>query len=678
MALLDKVFGKSEPEIRSAEDQPLDDLKLIDHVKKKVEECRSSGSRITHEGIWMTNIAYILGFDSVYYDTSTRQFKVVGQGKQYLRRNRIHVNKILPTVQNRLARLCKNPPRYDVRPKSPDVEDKDASELSLQILNMIYEKERINRKRIDLLMWAQQCGHSYLKVSYDDQMGNQMRDPETGEVSYEGDIRIDVVSPFEIFPDPLAKTLDEAAWIVQARVRKLDYFKTHYPGKGDLVKEENAWLLSAQYEARINQLNNTGPSTSGVQSALKNAAIELCYYERRSRKHPNGRMVICANGILLKDDELPVGEIPFVKFDDVIVAGKYYSESIITHLRPIQDQYNRLITKRSEWTNKLLAGKYIAAKGHQLMQETLTDSTEVVEYSPVPNAAPPQAMNIPNIPAYAYTEEERLQGMLYDVSGINEVSRGQLPSASIPAIGMQILVEQDDTRIGITVEQHEEAWAGLGRLILLYGEEFYETKRLLKISGKQGEYTIKAFQGADIRGNNDVIVIRGSTLPGSKTIKRQEILNLYGSGLLGKQQDPAVISSVLQSLEYGDIATFWDDVHLDQQNIDEAIKLLEGGIYPPIHELDNHLAYIKELNKYRKTDKFKRLPENIRKSIDRFMEEHIQMQMKIVNPSIDMPSPVELMSAAQGGPASQNMAESQLQQGNMPPVDVAAGESGGM
>jgi hypothetical protein len=599
----------------------------------------------------MTNIAYILGFDSVYYDTSTRQFKVVGQGKQYLRRNRIHVNKIMPTVQNRLARLCKNPPRYDVRPKSPDVDDKDASELSLQIMNMVYDQQRINRKRIPLLMWVQQCGHAYLKISYDDQLGNKIQDPEDLSVKYEGDIRIDVVSPFEMFPDPLAKELEECAYITQAKVRKLDYFKSHYPERGHLVKEENAWLLSAQYEARINQLNNQGPTTSGTALALKNSAIELCYYERRSEKYPNGRMIICANGVLLKDDELPCGEIPFVKFDDVVVAGKFYSESIITHLRPIQDQYNRTISKRADWTNQMLAGKYLAAKGHELKQEALNDKNgEVVEYSPVPNAQPPQAMSIPAIPAYAYTEEERLMSMMYDISGINEVSRGQLPSASIPAIGMQILIEQDDTRIGITIEQHEEAWAGLGRLILLYAEEFYKTERLLKISGKQGEYQIKSFSGADIRGNNDVIVIRGSTLPGSKVIKRQEILNLYSSGMLGPQQDPAVISSVLNSLEYGDLGQFWDDTHLDDQNINEAIEMLEKDITPPIHELDNHVLYAKRLNQYRKTDRFKNLPIELRMNFERFMEEHIQMQMQANNPSLGMPTPTQLMAAQKGSP----------------------------
>jgi len=59
---------------------------------------------------------------------------------------------------------------------------------------------------------------------------------------------------------------------------------------------------------------------------------------------------------------------------------------------------------------------------------------------------------MPAIPQYAYEEERTLKDDINDTAGINEASRGQLPSSSIPAIGMQLLVEQDDTRIGVETE----------------------------------------------------------------------------------------------------------------------------------------------------------------------------------------------------------------------------------
>lgn len=610
MGLFDRVFGQTK--LEDAADQPSDDRDLANFVRSKVEEIRNTSNRMAHEGTWMTNIAYILGFDSVFYDTATKQFRPLngGQGGQ-LRRNRIHANKILPRVQNRLARLCKSPPKYDIKPESTDTEDKEAARLSLQILNSYWDKERINQKRVPLYMWTQQCGHAYIKVSWDTQKGPPMFDPETNQNIPAGDIRIDVISPFEVFPDPLAKTLDEAQYVIQAKVRKLDYFKTHYPEKGHLVKEEGAWLLSTQYENRINSLSGQNGSQGNNQNAMKNAAIELAYYEKPSSLHKNGRLIITANGVLLEDKELPCDVIPFVKFDDVYISGKYYSEAIVTHVRPVQDQYNRTISKRAEWVNKLLAGKLLTPRGSGIAQEALNDTTEVVLYTPVPNApngGEPRALQMPMIPQYAYQEESTLESMMDDIFGINEVSRGQMPSASIPAIGMQLLQEQDETRLGVTTELNEEAWAIVGKYILLYAEKFIKAPRLLKMAGRGSSYAVRKFVGADIRNNNDVFVVRGSTVPGSKALKRQEVLNAYSQNLLGDPADPKVREKVLSMLEFGDVAEIWQDQALDDAQIRRDIDLIEQGGVPVIDPLDNQLAHIEQKNRYRKGDKFLTLP----------------------------------------------------------------------
>jgi hypothetical protein len=388
---------------RNAQEQSPDEIKLASYVKKRVDETRTAANRIAHEGTWLTNTAYFCGFDSVYYDTNQRRFvSTTGGAVTGLRRNRVFENIIMPAVQNRQARLCKNMPRFEVRPEDNSNDAKEAARLGLEVLLGLWDDCDVNVKRLLLTMWLQQCGHAYMKVSFDDELGEPLTDPMSGEImGYEGKVVVEAVSAFEILPDPLAQTLDDAQWLVQAKVRKLDYFKTRYPERGALVKEEGAWLLSVQYEQRIQSISNTGVASASTQLQMENAAIELSYYEKRSKKHPNGRHVIVANGVILKDSELAVGEIPFAKFDDVMVAGKYYSEATITHARPLQDQYNRTLTRRAQWVNRLLAGKYIAARGHGLHPEALDDqSGEVIEFDPVPNAAEPHAVQIPVIPAY--------------------------------------------------------------------------------------------------------------------------------------------------------------------------------------------------------------------------------------------------------------------------------------
>ncbi len=636
----EQMLGGLSKKPENPSDQGIDEIKLVGYIKNKLEESRQYGSRIAHEAIWMTNIAYLLGFDSVWFDPGTRQFKSSAFNNKTLKRQRIHVNKILPTIQNRTARLCKSAPKYDVMPESQDESDKEAARLGLDCLNMLWDKQHVDIKRINLMMWLQECGHSYMKINWDDGLGDPIIEAGDGGkeilAGHTGDVAFEVKSAFQVFPDPLAKTLEEASWVIEANVRKLDYFRERYPEKGGLVKEEGAWLLSIQYEQRINSLTQNG-ATSGSAPQMKNAAIEIVYYEKPTKNYPNGRMVISANGVLLEDKELPVGEIPLVKFDDVVVAGKYFSEAIITHLRPIQDQLNKVINKRAEWTNRLLNGKFIAAKGHGMQAETMNDqSGEIVEYNPVPNGGPPQAMSIPNIPQYAYTEEDKLNGMLYDISGINEASRGQLPSASIPALGLQILQEQDETRIGIMVEQHELSWARVGQLALKNVSKFYVTPRLLKVGGSSMEYTVKSFQGADLKNNNDVFVVRGSTLPRSKTLRRNDIMNAYQGGLLGDPHDPALRQKVLEELEFGDIQDVWKGQSLVMKQISSDLLEIENGNPPLVSEFDDHTMHVQKKNEYRLGDKFKKLPPESQQLLIQNMEAHIQAQMRRVDPNIDI------------------------------------------
>jgi hypothetical protein len=631
----ERLFGSIDGKpvsITDPREQTEEDKALVSFVKNKLEEVRQSSARVAQEGINLTNIAYLCGFDAIYFDGVSRAFKPIPSPSTFIKRNKVHVNRILPTVQNRLARLLKNEPRWDVRPKSGDEEDKDGARLAQQVILQLWGQLGINRKRIPLTMWLQQCGSAYLKVSWDPSLGRKkvypVKNEETGEDEYkivaEGDIRVDVKSYFNIFPDPLAKSWDELRYLIDATVRPIEYFASQFPeSNGNLVKEEDVWLNSLAYESRINSINTTSGTAGSSATQLKNSAIEISYMEVPSNKHPYGRHVIVANGVKLKDDILPIDEISYIKFDDVIVGGKFNAEAIITHLRPLQDHLNKNKTMRAAFMNRLLTGKVIGARGQNVAAEAFNDqSGEWIKYDVMPGAPEPHAMQMPTIPQYAYEEERISKDDINDTAGINEASRGQLPSSSIPAIGMQLLVEQDDTRIGVETEGHEYSYADLGRILLKFVDKFYESDRLLKIVGENMEYTVKTFKGSDLRENFDVQVIRGSTLPGSKVLKRQEIINLHQQGYFGDPKDPNVTQNVLSMLEFGDEFQAWKKHSLRMAQIQRGLEMVESGIKPPVSEFDDHALWLQQFDEYRIGEKYLKLSPDQQMIVIEVMEEH--------------------------------------------------------
>ncbi len=635
MGLTDRALGKEDADMRSAEDQPDDDRKIASFVKNRVEESRTHPSRIANEAIWMTNHAALLGFSGVYFDTRSRQFTPNNSaGRAIGKKNRISVNKILPSAQNRAARLAKNQPRFDVKPNGTSAEEKDLARLKVQVGEMLWDKTGIRTQRVPLYMNVQKSGHAYIKVSWDPALGKPVPDPETGDLIYEGEIRTDVYSPLQCFWDPLAKSFADLEWFATATIRKLDYFREQFPERGGAVQEEGCWLVSVQNDQILSQMNSVSGPQGINNNTVKNSAIEIAYYEKRSKHHPGGRMIIVANGVKLEDKDLPVGEIPFAKFDDIDVAT-YCPEAVITHARPLQERKNELQSKKDSFVRKMLAGKYIAAKGHGLKQESYNDASgEILEFTPVPGQAPPQPSPMPILPQYVYAEEDNIDRNFDDIFGINEVSKGQLPSAGIPAIGMQLLTEQDDTRIGIMTMQHELSWARVMMLMLLYAAKCYQTPRLLKASSGAQEYVIKEFTGADLMGDHDVIVIPGSTLPGSKTLKRQEIINVWTQGLLGDPADPKVREKVLAMLEFGESSEMWKDQALNKKQAQEVINGIEGkGPMPLPDERDANEYILVELNNYRKERSESLTPEQ-HLMIDQAMNDRIDIIVSLNNPQL--------------------------------------------
>lgn len=618
--------------------QSPDETKLVAYVREKVDQVRQDNARITLESNFMRNVAYLLGFSGVYYDTTYRQFRTVDP-KRKITRNRRSTNKILPTIQNRLARLTQSPPRFDVRPNSNSTEDKDAARLGLEIVTDAFDRMHLNDRRQDTLMMAMQGGHAYMQVCWDPCLGKPMIDPETGEMTgYEGDIRLETMNCMECFVDPLAKTVDDAAWIIKAKVRKLDYFKERYPGRGDAVKEESVWLISSLNDMKSNAMPQGNSAGASTANQMKHSAIELVLYEKRSKEHPEGRMVVCANGVLLEDKELPVGEYDIVKFDDIKVGGRYFPEAIITHLVPIQDRYSTLRDKIDRWVKTCLAGKWLVAKGAELSQEAINDDTEVIYATPVPNGWEPKAASIPQIPPYAYKELETIDNEFDRVVGLGEVSQGNLPSASIPAAGMAFLQEQDQTRIGVQTSSNETGYSKIGSLVLKYTSRYFEMPRLLKLAGDGLEYTVKDFVGADLNGNHDVICIPGSTIPQSKVLRRQDILNAYNLGLRGDPVDPKVRAQVLEDLEFGDTSEMWKLISLKEAQVKKMIGFIEEGnefeIQRRLKEFDDQAFHLQRMEEYRLSDKYWELDDRNRELFDMVMEWRLQALTNIQNPQL--------------------------------------------
>jgi hypothetical protein len=199
---------------------------------------------------------------------------------------------------------------------------------------------------------------------------------------------------------------------------------------------------------------------------------------------------------------------------------------------------------------------------------------------------------------------------------------------------MQFLQEQDETRLGVETTQHEIAWSQVGSLILKYAAKYYQSPRMLKLAGPNGDWVVKSYTGDDLRDSFDVFVVPGSTSPQSKTLRNQDILTAYREGLLGDVQDPKVRQQVLGWLEYGDKDEVWQDQAIDDAQIAKQIKEIEQEIEPIRNENDNHVMHFVQKNRYRKTDKFELLSDYSKALMEADIKYHVDELIRLANPNV--------------------------------------------
>jgi hypothetical protein len=126
-------------------------------------------------------------------------------------------------------------------------------------------------------------------------------------------------------------------------------------------------------------------------------------------------------------------------------------------------------------------------------------------------------------------------------------------------------------------------------------------------------------RGQDLKGGSldadyfDVRTIAGSTLVRDPMKQREMVNAMIQLGVLDPAQHRDVI---LKILDVADIETAFEDDRLDEQWADRENELMEGGAFPQPRDFENHQIHTKVVNRFRKSERYRRLPPKIQALFD--------------------------------------------------------------
>lgn len=472
-------------------------------------------------------------------------------------RVRLIVNKIRPIIRTEVAKLTANKPTAVVIPATAEEEDVMAARVGEQIWDACYRDNNVAAVLRDLAWWGTICGTSFIKTFWDPTKAGK-----------KGDITIECVDPFHIFvPDTAEREIENQPFVIHGMTRNPLSISKSY----GFDPEPNAKATDPFIENSF--LNSMGTTNSRLLKEV--ACYEVWLKEDAHKDFPEGGLItIVGDKVvqIVKGYPYSHKEFPFAKFEHV-QTGKFYGDSVITDLLPLQREYNRTRSQIIEAKNTMAKPRLIAPRGSVNARMISSEPGQVIQYTP--GFSPPTTLNMDPLPSYVLEELDRIQSDIDDISGQHEISRGQNPSQVTAASALTYLNEQDESKLAASIASMEHVTEKIARQYLKFVIDYWDVERTVKVTGKNQAFESYAWKNNALKGNTDIRIESGSAMPQSRAAKQAFLMDLFKMGAIPPEQ-------MLETLDMKGLEKTYEDFLVDRRQAQrENLKMVALKDVPP-------------------------------------------------------------------------------------------------
>jgi hypothetical protein len=476
------------------------------------------------------------------------------------------INMTKATIEAIVATMTDNKPKINLLPSD------QSQEIYVDTLNALIDT--IWRRR-EVLFYVQEAlrhalifGVGFMKVFWDPEL-------ESGA----GDVAVSVPSPWSIWIEPYAKSFKDSSFVIQGDWVSIDYIRRVYPenakyvrpgmgapqkrgrrktsaisfadeptvvspvaGQSQFVadafsppgKQDNfldkdfesqqvflteCWFLDDEEKDVIEDLPAEHPVTGEVFE-VKQVITQ--------RKYPYGRVVTKVGKIILRDIAAPYKseEWPFVLFKDNSDPDEFfYGMGEVEDLEDIQKELNKRRSQLADHFNLMGNAIWIVDDTCQVEPDKLTNRPGSIVTKRAGGECRREAPPPP--PPMLIQSIDMVMRDFQNIPGVSDVLGGMVPRGIRSGAGLSEAQDISATRVRLKVKQLERSITSIGRLVIKLVQQYYTKPRVIQILGANNQVQWVEFDGTAIRGDWDIVMGSGSTLPVSKVIRFEQAVRLY-------------------------------------------------------------------------------------------------------------------------------------------------------
>jgi hypothetical protein len=466
-----------------------------------------------------------------------------------IREDQLLVNMAFSTINIVAPSVAVNHPKITVNARRP--EDGDKAVVTEAIVNYWwrhYDCQKEFRRAVkDMLI----IGHGWIKTGY--RYVEEEKAVENGFDSYDELVEdrdenvtesnlivkedrpfVERVSPFDMFVDPDATSMEDARWIAQRIRRPLED-----------VKKDKRYNSTARQEAAPSHYSKWGQDSFRPRRSQDPADsyVEIWEWYDIDR---NTVSVFCdgSDKFLVAPKEIPFafGQ-PYVMIRNYDVPETFYPMGELEAIEPLQHELNQTRTQmmnhRKRFSRKWLyketafdtdGRQALESDEDNVMVPVITDDVLSNVISPMP-----AVINPPEF----YNQSDLISSDMNRVSGVTEYQQGAMPEIRRTATEAAIVQDASNARASDKLAIIERSIGECARNLVMLAQQFMTGEQAVRIVGSEAQPLWLTFDRDYIQGEFDFEVEGGSTAPMNESFRRQRALQIVdamapfaGAGIL--------------------------------------------------------------------------------------------------------------------------------------------------
>ncbi len=460
-------------------------------------------------------LAWVRGNQHLFWDGASEAledvldpFEKSHHEKALHERHPIEINMLKRFVMSLIGLVIAKPLGWQVHPQTQDPDDIESARLGEQLLQYYWSSgiEHGNTRLLAAMWHMYAASIIWIKPYWDPQkhFAEHFSQAEKGneDETPQGDLVFDFVTAFELTEPEGARSIIEADWIIESRLRTIEWGMERYGKKFEDVHPDSRSTDSKLHTYQMLDVPiGEGSNVPGRAPDDRVLVHEL--WRPKSRTIPKGFFAVVADHQLITKGPHPYdhGRLPFIPLQEQPDYEQFRPGCSIKDLMGLQHARNRNRSQRLAHIDQTIDPIIIKENGVTLSEQAFEVGSPHVVTVTGGNAVTANRVKAwvpPQIPIDALRIDEENRQDMQDVAGIHQNTMGQTESSSQSGKHAALMTQGDMRTNAVTRMLIEKGIAKAGQQGLWLIHQFVTEIRMLTISGPNNVMAVRKFKGTDL------------------------------------------------------------------------------------------------------------------------------------------------------------------------------------